>query len=404
MKEFNVLKYKKISMIVSLAFLLIGVAAFIFFKGFNTGIDFGSGYSERVQIVPVGFEVSYDGTENTVLGVSGNTLEVQKRSSSGVTVFSYPASSYPTAGDVALQMEKDGLKVNVIDGSLETGRLISGFGYPVTLGQDSFAVNFSTPTRDVSIEDVRDALSEVGEVKVQTLGTSSEGGFQIRMNASETDTQASLDKKVNDALYKAFGKDNVVVMQSDFVGPKFSADLLRASFIAILIALVFILIYVTVRFRVSYALSSLAALFHDVMMMLALIVICRLEVSSTTIAAVLTIIGYSLNNTIVIFDRVRENIVKDKDGDVDEKINLAVRQSLSRTIITSLTTLFAIVPLAIFSSGDIKLFAINLTWGIIVGTYSSNFLAPGLLSVLHKRFPINIFKEKGEEVDPLLED
>ena len=163
--------------------------------------------------------------------------------------------------------------------------------------------------------------------------------------------------------------------------------------------MVFILAYVTVRFRVSYAISSLAALLHDVLAMLALILICRLEISSTTIAAILTIIGYSLNNTIVIFDRVRENVMKNREGDVGEIITTSVNQSLTRTLITSLT----IVPLAIFSAGDIKLFAINLTWGILVGAYSSNFVAPSLLLLLHKKFPINVFKE-ADDKDPLLED
>ncbi len=403
MRNINILKYSKISIIASSAFILIGLVAFIVL-GFNTGIDFGAGFSERVQIVPVGIKVSYSGQNAATLSISSGTLVFQERSASGLVSNTYSSDLYPTVADVAAQMEKDGLDVVVEDGSLLTSNLVSGFGFPCELTSTWKALNFATETRDVTIEDVRNALDSVGDAKVQTLGSAYEGSFQIRVNVDSSDTQESLDRKVNDALFSAFGKDNVVVMQSDFVGPKFSAELLKNSFIAIAIALALILVYVTIRFRVSYAISSLVALFHDVLAMLSLILICRLEVSSTTIAAVLTIIGYSLNNTIVIFDRVRENVSAKRNEDVAALINLSINQSLSRTLITSLTTLFAIVPLAIFSSGDIKLFAINLTWGILVGGYSSNFIAPALLSSLHKKYPINVFKEKEDEVDPLLED
>ena len=403
MRNINVLKYRKISIIASSAFILIGLVAFIVL-GFNTGIDFGAGFSERVQIVPVGIKVSYSGQNAATLSISSGTLVFQERSASGLVSNTYSSDLYPTVADVAAQMEKDGLDVVVEDGSLLTSNLVSGFGFPCDLTSTWKALNFATETRDVTIEDVRNALDSVGDAKVQTLGSAYEGSFQIRVNVDSSDTQESLDKEVNDALFSAFGKDNVVVMQSDFVGPKFSKELLKNSFIAIAIALALILVYVTIRFRVSYAISSLVALFHDVLAMLSLILICRLEVSSTTIAAVLTIIGYSLNNTIVIFDRVRENVSVKRNEDVDALINLSINQSLSRTLITSLTTLFAIVPLAIFSSGDIKLFAINLTWGILVGGYSSNFIAPSFLSSLHKKYPINVFKEKEDEVDPLLED
>ena len=403
MKRIDILKYRKISFIASSAFILLGVIAFVVFGGFNTGIDFGAGFSERVQVAPAGLSVSYSGSDNVVLGVSGNTLELIVRNSSGVSTYSYPASKYPTVSDLAIAFGENGLEVNVLDGSLKTDLLVSGFGFPATLSEKNTVINFATSSQDVTIENVREALGDVKGVKVQTLGTAYEGIFQIRINVGDEDTQESLENTVNSALYASFGKDNIVVMQSDFVGPKFSAELLKASLIAVMIAMAFILVYVTIRFRVSYAISSLAALLHDVLSMLALILILRLEISSTTIAAILTIIGYSLNNTIVIFDRVRENIMKNKDGNVAEIVNDSVNQSLTRTLITSLTTLFAIVPLAIFSSGDIKLFAINLTWGILVGAYSSNFIAPSLLLVLHKKFPINVFKE-ADDRDPLLED
>ncbi|MDY5930418.1 MAG: protein translocase subunit SecF [Candidatus Ornithospirochaeta sp.] len=397
MRRIDVLKYKYAAIGVSSAFIVIGIVFFIVFGGFNTGIDFGSGFSERVQVAPLGFKASYSGQKSAVLSVSSNTLVLQLRDANGVEIHQYPESDYPTAGDVAKALSDSGISVEVKDPSLRTGNLVSGFGFPAVLTSSPFNVNFATDSKDVTIEDIREALKAVGSVNVQTVGTQSDGIFQVRLSVEDGETQSEIEAKVNAALRSAFGNDSLVVMQSDFVGPKFSSALLLNSIKAVLIAIALVLVYIAIRFRLSYALSSIIALFHDVLAMLSFILIFRLEVSSTTIAAVLTIIGYSLNNTIVIFDRVRENIKLNKKHDVCDIINRSIEQSLSRTVITSLTTLFAIVPLAIFGSGDIKLFAINLTWGVVIGAYSSNFLAPAMLSFFHKLWPINVEKEKNED-------
>lgn len=397
MKKIPVIKYRFVSFGASMLFIVAGIVAAFVFKGFNAGIDFGSGYSEKIQVAPVGLYVSYDGTENYVLDVVSGTLELEKRDSGGVYSVSFPSSSYPDVASLAKALSDEGLSVDVADAGLSTARLVSGFSFPKTLDGTPKSINFATETKDVTIEMLREALAGLGNVNVQIVGNPSDGIFQIRLATGQGDTQKDMETRVSSALSAAFGEDEVVVMQSDFVGPKFSSQLLVSSIKAILIAIVLILIYITVRFRIAYAISSIVALFHDVLCMLSLMLIFRLEVSTTTIAAVLTIIGYSLNNTIVIFDRIRERVRLEKNADVDDIIEESVRLSLTRTVITSLTTLFAIVPLAFFATGDIKLFAINLTWGILVGGYSSNFIAPALLHYLHKVWPINIEKEKEEE-------
>lgn len=237
---------------------------------------------------------------------------------------------------------------------------------------------------NASIDDVRLALNELGNARVQTLGTEADQTYQIRLGVEEGDTQSSLEEKVLVHLGSAFGTENVVSLGSNYVGPKFSSSLITGSVLAVLVASILILMYVWFRFRFAYALSSVIALFHDIILMLAFIAIFQFEVSSTTIAAVLTIIGYSLNNSIVIFDRVRENVKIVKDAPFTTMIDRSITQSLSRTILTSLTTILAILPLAIFASGDIQLFAFELVFGIIIGTYSSNFLAPSLLYWINK--------------------
>lgn len=393
----KVIKYRFVAFAASGLFIIAGIVAFIVNGGFNTGIDFGSGYSEKLQISPVGLYVSYDGPESATLNVSGGNLVLQMRSSNGLESHAFPSASYPFVSDLASGLESYGVDVELVDGSLETSRLVSGFGFPMTLGPEAEHINFATASRDVTISDIRDTLSDVKGLSVQVVGDTTDGIFQIKLPVEEGMTQADAEAIVSSRLKTAYGEDDIVVMQSDFVGPKFSSQLLVSSIKAILIALALILVYITIRFRLAYAISSIIALVHDVLAMLSLIAIFQLEVSTTTIAAVLTIIGYSLNNTIVIFDRVRETVHLNKGRDVDSMIEESVDRSLTRTLITSLTTLFAIVPLAFFASGDIKLFAINLTWGILVGAYSSNYIAPALLHYFHKLSPIDVEKEKKEE-------
>ena len=403
MKDIDVLKFKVPALIFSSLFIVAGIIVFILL-GFNAGIDFGSGYSESVQIAPLGLTVSYEGSESAVLSVSGTTLTLTFRSASGVEEKEFPSSLYPTAGELGAALAASGLKVKVVDPTLCTDNLVSGFGYPMTLTTSPGRINFSTDGEDVTISSLRSALSEIDGVKVQTVGDKNSGAFQVRVLLKENEGQSEAERRINGELSKVYGEENIVVLQSDFVGPKFSSSLFRSSVSAILIAFVLILLYISVRFRISYALSSIIALIHDVLMMLSFVVILRLEVSSTTIAAVLTIIGYSLNNTIVIFDRVRENIKENRGSDPASMVSWSVRQSFTRTFITTLTTLFAIVPLSIFSTGDIRNFAINLIWGLVVGAYSSSIIAPALLMVFHRKFPIDKIKEKKEDEEYSLVD
>lgn len=403
MKDIDVLKFKVPALIFSSLFIVAGIIVFILL-GFNAGIDFGSGYSESVQIAPLGLTVSYEGSESAVLSVSGTTLTLTFRSASGVEEKEFPSSLYPTVGELGAALAASGLNVKVVDPTLCTENLVSGFGYPMTLTTSPGRINFSTDGEDVTISSLRSALSEIDGVKVQTVGDKNSGAFQVRVLLKENEGQSEAERRINGELSKVYGEENIVVLQSDFVGPKFSSSLFRSSVSAILIAFVLILLYISVRFRISYALSSIIALIHDVLMMLSFVVILRLEVSSTTIAAVLTIIGYSLNNTIVIFDRVRENIKENRGSDPASMVSWSVRQSFTRTFITTLTTLFAIVPLSIFSTGDIRNFAINLIWGLVVGAYSSSIIAPALLMVFHRKFPIDKIKEKKEEEEYSLVD
>ena len=382
--DIPVIKLRWYAWILAVVFLLAGAVSFVVFGGFNLGVDFESGLSQRIQIAPVGLEVTYIGNKDAVLSISGSALSLEVRGEEGVATTSFHSQAYPTAKDLAAALNAvPEVSAVVVDGSLNTADLLSGYGFPATLSSTPTRLNFQG-TGTTSIEDVRSAIASLGNAKVQTVGSAENQTFQIRLGIKDGATQASMEEEVKNALASFFGQGNVVVLQSDYIGPKFSANLLSSSILAIVVAMALILLYVWIRFRFAYAVSSLIALVHDILMMLTVISILRLEFSSTTIAALLTIIGYSLNNTIVIFDRVRENVTLNKNAALSKLIDLSVTQSVSRTIMSGVTTLVAILPLAIFASGDIQLFAINMMFGILFGTFSSNFLAPSMLYWISK--------------------
>lgn len=383
-KDIPVIKLRWYSWALAGVLLLAGAISLIAFGGFNLGVDFESGLSQRIQIAPVGLEVTYSGNKDAVLSISGSALSLEVRGDEGVSTTSFRFAAHPTAKDLASALSGVAqVSATAVDGSLRSEDLLSGYGFPATLSATPTRLNFQS-AGNTSIEDVRSALSALGNVKVQTVGSSSSQTFQVRLGIKDNATQSSMEEEVKVALATHFGEGNVVVLQSDYIGPKFSATLLSSSILAIVVAMALILVYVWFRFRFAYAVSSLIALLHDILMMLTVISLLRLEFSSTTIAALLTIIGYSLNNTIVIFDRVRENVTLNKDASLSAHIDRSVTQSMGRTIMSAVTTLVAILPLAIFASGDIQLFAVNMGFGILFGTFSSNLLAPAMLYWISK--------------------
>lgn len=224
---------------------------------------------------------------------------------------------------------------------------------------------------------LRDVLSELGDVQVQSLGDPERGQFQVRLRDPGTDPEfrSTAGNLVVNTLQSAYGTDNVEELGFSYVGPRFSASLARNASVLILLSMLLILAYIWFRFRFAYAISAIAALVHDIAVMIGVIGAVQIEVSTATIAAVLTVIGYSLNDTIVIFDRVRENEGILREESLERVLNVSITQSLSRTIITSLTTLLAVASIFVFTTGQIRDFALNLMIGVVVGTYSSIFIA-----------------------------
>jgi preprotein translocase subunit SecF len=169
------------------------------------------------------------------------------------------------------------------------------------------------------------------------------------------------------------------VRRTETVGPKIGAELKTAAFWAIIYSLLGILAYITWRFQFRFAIAAIIALIHDVLFTLGFFSLVGLEISLAVIAAILTIVGYSLNDTIVVFDRIRENLHSKRRENYGQLVNASVNETLSRTIITSLTTLFVVLALVVFGGAVIRDFAITLLVGVLIGTYSSIFVASPVL-------------------------
>ncbi len=196
---------------------------------------------------------------------------------------------------------------------------------------------------------------------------------------------SGLHDRVTSALEQKFGKDSFEILRDDSVGPKVGARLKEQSFYAIIYALGLILLYIAIRFDIRFAPGAIIALVHDVLITVGMLALFQIEFSTATIAALLTIVGYSLNDTIIVYDRIRENMPKVRQLGLDEVVNRSVNQTLSRTILTSGTTLLVVGSLMIFGGGVIFDFAAAMLMGIFVGTYSSIYIASPMMIYIYKR-------------------
>ena len=235
-------------------------------------------------------------------------------------------------------------------------------------------------TESISIDRLRESLSslDLGDLLVQDFGEG-EGEYLIRVEKGSGDAE-KLSIVIKGRLHESFGADSYDIRRVEMVGPQVGNDLKQKALMAILYAMGGILIYVTIRFEFRYALGAIIAIAHDVIITVGAFAVTGFEISLPVIAAILAVIGYSLNDTIIVYDRIRENMKKAKPGDEEACINKSVNETLSRTILTSVTTLIVVLALFFYGGGVIHNFAFALLVGIVIGTYSSIFVAsPALL-------------------------
>jgi preprotein translocase subunit SecF len=269
------------------------------------------------------------------------------------------------------------------------GTIVARGGLPMGIdftGGTLLELEFSQPTSDAAVRAAIDPISR--EAVVQQIGRPEDNRVIVRLPSTATQV-TSLDedsRRVLQALRDA-NLGSPSIRSSDIVGPVIGQDLQRKGVWATLTALGGILVYIALRFRFSFAVGAIAATFHDILITLVFLVWFNYDISLNIIAAILTITGYSVNDTIVIFDRVRENQRTMRREPLDVVVNRSVNQTLGRTIITGGTTFLAVVSLYLFGGEVLRGFAFTMLVGIVTGTYSTVFIAAAIAIILSRRPP-----------------
>lgn len=239
-------------------------------------------------------------------------------------------------------------------------------------------------------DEISGLLSEK-KINASVKSAGGDNSYQIRTESGE-----SVENAVKSALSEKFGSENVAVEQSQSISAQFSKSLIRDSIVLVLATLVLIFAYTLFRFKWDAALGSVIAVIHDALIMISFFSWSQLEFTTTSIAAILTIIGYSINATVVILDRVRSDMKILEAKSFKDILNSSLTSTLSRSVITTVTTLFAVLSLVVFTTGDIKNFAIALVVGLISGCYSSLFIAGAFISLVRKNWkPVAFLPKAG---------
>lgn len=230
--------------------------------------------------------------------------------------------------------------------------------------------------QELDVGELREILSALGlrNLVVQRFGLQEEHEYLVRVEQMETDLDV-LSGQIEQTLKTRYGADSLEVRRTEIVGPKVGAELRRKGFLAVLYSIVGILIYITWRFEFRFALGAVLALVHDALITIGCFSLLNKEINLPEVAAILTVIGYSVNDTIVVFDRIRENMRKIRKQALDKVINSSINETLSRTLLTSGTTLVVVMALFFLGGAVIHNFAFALMVGIVIGTYSSIYVA-----------------------------
>ena len=256
--------------------------------------------------------------------------------------------------------------------------LFKGLNYGVDF-KGGTLIEIRTGQNSNNITLIRDSFNQMdlGDVSVKKFGN--ETDFIVKFEKQKSKDPKFIDN-IKTKLSSSIG--NVDFRRVEKVGPKVSSELLKSGIIAIVLSLAAMLLYIWIRFEWQFSLGAILALFHDVIITLGVFSIFSLEINLSIVAAILTIVGYSMNDTVVIFDRVRENLKKYADIKIFELTNISINETLSRTIITSVTTLLALLSIYIFGGEILKGFSLAMILGVIFGTYSSIYIANPILVLL----------------------
>lgn len=373
--------------VISSAVIISGIAGF-FVRGINFGLDFKPGLIEEVRVAPPVAEMVYNGSARITVELSAGQMDlVISGTGARNETRTYNFAQYQDVSSLASAVNVYGdVVMTVRDGNFPTTKLFLNSAVSNQL-TDSVLFIYPAGTSDITTDDIRLALASCAGVTVKQLGTGADAGYQIRMGVSADETQDSMQSLVNNALYEYFGREKVAVIKTDFIGSSFSKSIAGKSIIMLLCTVLLIWGYAALRFHWDFALGSVIALVHDVLIMMTFIVWTQMEFSTTVLAAVLTIIGYSINATVVILDRIRYNLTYMKGvRNFNEILDQSLSDTFTRSVITTATTLIAVVSLFLFTTGSIKDFSLALIVGLISGFYSSLFIAMGFISACRRNW------------------
>ena len=252
-------------------------------------------------------------------------------------------------------------------------------------------IELRADNKNVNISEIRRSLNSMnlGDVNIKEFGK--EGDYLIKIE-QKTENNNELIPKIKKTLIDNLNAE-INFRRVENVGPKVSSELLQSGIIAISLSLAAMLFYIWIRFEWQFSVGSIVALFHDVIITIGIFSILSLEINLSIIAAVLTIVGYSMNDTVVIYDRIRENLGKYDKFNISEISDISINETLSRTIITSVTTLLALVSIFILGGEILRGFSLAMIIGVIIGTYSSIFVASSILKLFNVSYK-TISKEK----------
>lgn len=385
MKRMNFNKGFIPSAVLSIAIIIFGIVGFVT-KGINFGIDFKPGLIEEVRVAPPVAEVTYNGSAKVAMELSAGQLDLVISGIGAVNeTRSFNFAEFTTVEALAYEMNKvSGVNVAVKNASFPSTKL---FLNSAVTNQLTSSVLYIYPagTSEVTVDNIRSALSSLTGIDVKQLGQGADASYQIRMGVSEGSSQSDLQESVNNQLYAVFGQSNVAIVKTDFIGSSMSNSIAMKSLLMFVLTVALIWIYAAIRFHWDFALGAVIALIHDTLIMLTFIVWTQMEFSTTVLAAVLTIIGYSINATVVILDRIRYNLTYMNDvNSFTPILNQSLSDTLVRSILTTVTTLFAVVSLYVFTTGSIKDFSLALIVGLLSGMYSSIFISSGFIQFFRR--------------------
>ncbi len=372
--------------IISCVLIVVGIVGFCT-KGINLGLDFRPGLIEEVRIANPVADIVYNGSANVSLDLSAGQMDIVI-SGSGVAneTRSFNFAVLKTVDELAAEVNKiDNVVMTVKNGSYDTTKLFLNSAVTNQLKNTPLYI-YPAGTSEITTDDLRKALGDEG-VAIKQLGNGADASYQIRMGVSKDDVQNDLQSIVNEKLYSAYGKEKVAIVKTDFIGAGMSKSIGTRSIIMFVAVVLLIWLYATIRFHWDFALGSVIALLHDTLIMFSFIVWTQMEFSTTVLAAVLTIIGYSINATVVILDRIRYNLkMMPEAKNFNEILNKALNDTLVRSVLTTVTTLFAVVSLYVFTTGSIKAFSLAMIVGLISGMYSSIFISSAFISLSRKNW------------------